>query len=314
MKTRHLSLALILALLVTLLPAACGPRHEGPAIVVAGGPSEEALLLAEMALVLLEENGYATESQIGLPTDEAARAAVEGGSADLYFAYTGETWSAGLHHHEPLADADLLFRRIRTEDAEGGIAWLGPIAAEARLALVVAPALAEAGGLLAASDLASYQRRVEPNLRICAPEGLAEAAAGVRGLERVYGLRFGRRVVAGASREEGYRALAAGECDCALAYTNDSAVRLGEVQVLADDRAFAPPSSLALGVRRERLDAYPALEELLSRLVESIDEEALTALERQVAVHGMDRRAAVRAFLRRGDLLPTWPNLPGREK
>ena len=296
----------IILLALCLLAAGCGPRHEGPEIVVTAGADDEAALLAELTLALLRENGYPVAEHLGLGSARAVRAAVSGGRADLYWAYTADTWRESLSHHEPLADAGVLFRRVAEEDAEAGIVWLGPAAVPARPALVVTPGLAEKAGLARTSDLVRYQAAVNPYLRVCAPEGMQGLAAGVRGLERVYGLRFERRVVT-LPVEEGYRALEAGECDCAVGHTSDAAVRLGRLRALDDDRRFYPPSELALGVRRERLEEHPDLEALLLRLVEVLDEGALAALERQVSVQEMDRTMAVRAFLRRNDLLPSWP-------
>ena len=296
----------IILIALCLLAAGCAPRHEGPEIVVTAGTDEEDALLAELTLALLRENGYPVGEHLGLGSARAVRAAVTGGRADLYWAYTADTWRESLSHHEPLADAGVLFRRVAEEDAEAGIVWLGPAAVPARPALVVTPGLAEKAGLARTSDLVRYQAAVNPYLRVCAPEGMQGLAAGVRGLERVYGLRFERRVVT-LPVEEGYRALEAGECDCAVGHTSDAAVRLGRLRALDDDRRFYPPSELALGVRRERLEEHPDLEALLLRLVEVLDEGALAALERQVSVQEMDRTMAVRAFLRRNDLLPSWP-------
>jgi glycine betaine/choline ABC-type transport system substrate-binding protein len=296
----------IILIALCLLAAGCAPRHEGPEIVVTAGTDEEDALLAELTLALLRENGYPVGEHLGLGSARAVRAAVTGGRADLYWAYTADTWRESLAHHEPLADAGVLFRRVAEEDADAGIVWLGPAAVAARPALVVTPGLAEEAGLAKTSDLVRYQAAVNPYLRVCAPEGMQGLAAGVRGLERVYGLRFERRVVT-LPVEEGYRALEAGECDCAVGHTSDQAVRLGRLRALDDDRRFYPPSELALGVRRERLEEHPDLEALLLRLVEVLDEGALAALERQVSVQEMDRTMAVRAFLRRNDLLPSWP-------
>ena len=78
----------------------------------------------------------------------------------------------------------------------------------------------------------------------------------------------------------------------------------GRLLVLADDKGFFPPSNLALAVRQERLEDYPELENLLERMIALVDEESLATLERQVAGHAMEREDAVRAFLRRGEVLP----------
>jgi len=301
--------ALCLALCVTVgalcaVLTACAPQHEGPPIVVAGGSSEEALILGRMVLTLLAENGYPTGDRTGISSPEAIRAAVVGGSADLYWAYTADVWSASLRHHEPVADAELLFRRVRDEDAANGIVWLGPSPVQSRLALLVTPAFAAQASVATIADLVDYQEGVNPVLRICAPQGLEDAASGVRGLERVYGLRFARPVVVGATAQEAYLSLEAGACDCALGTSNDTAVRLGDLLVLADDKGFFPPSNLALAVRQERLEDYPELENLLERMIALVDEESLATLERQVAGHAMEREDAVRAFLRRGEVLP----------
>ena len=219
----------IILIALCLLAAGCAPRHEGPEIVVTAGTDEEDALLAELTLALLRENGYPVGEHLGLGSARAVRAAVTGGRADLYWAYTADTWRESLSHHEPLADAGVLFRRVAEEDAEAGIVWLGPAAVPARPALVVTPGLAEEAGLAKTSDLVRYQAAVNPYLRVCAPEGMQGLAAGVRGLERVYGLRFERRVVT-LPVEEGYRALEAGECDCAVGHTSDQAVRLGRLR------------------------------------------------------------------------------------
>jgi len=303
-------LATSVLLAMCLLAVGCGPRHEGAAIVVAAGRGEEADLLADLTLGLLRENGYPVQARTGLGALSAVRAAIAGGRADLYWAYTAETWRHSLAHHEPVADARVLFERVALEDGEAGIVWLGPASVASRPTLVVTRDLAEAAGLRRTSDLVRYQDAVNPYLRVCAPQDMQGLAEGVRGLERVYGLRFERRIVT-LPLGEGYRALEADECDCALGHTSDVAVRLGDLTALDDDRRFFPPSELALGVRQEQLEAYPDLEALLVRLVEALDEDTLATLQRQVIVQEMDRQVAVRAFLRRNELLPSWPVLSG---
>lgn len=296
-------IGLLLALAAAALPLGCGGTPGGAAIVVAGEDTPEQRLLGEITLQLLREHGYGVVDRTAMGDARAVRAALERRRADLSWAYTGDTWTAHLGHHQPITEADEAFRRVCEEDAENGIAWLGPAPVQRRLTVVVGADLAEGGNVRSIEGLLWHRTTVDPRLRICAPAEL-QGGAGLQGLERVYGLRFDASSVHTVEIEEGYRALSGGECDCALGYSSDVALRRYGLYALADNRGFFAASNLALGARREVLDAHPELADLLRSLAERLTEQELHQAGTQVESGTLDLHAAARAFLRRNELMP----------
>jgi len=296
--------ALFVAVIVALVaPQGCARKHPGPPIRVGSVAGDQQRLLAEITLLLLDAHDYGIERCPASETPGVARSGLTDGSIDLWWQYTGDTWSVDLEHDQPIVDADELFRRVCLEDAQRGIAWIGPAPAERPLTLIVSKELAGRSALRSLSDLAVYEATVDPYLRLCSPESMQGSAAGVQGLERVYGLRFRRDLRVDLALEEGYAALRDGLCDCALGYAIDPRVEQYGLLALEDDRSFFPASNLAIGVRTEVLEAYPELEEILGRLAVQVTGPELAGMRAQLELGEADIRGVARSFLRRHDLL-----------
>nr|WP_277612343.1 glycine betaine ABC transporter substrate-binding protein [Dietzia sp. SLG310A2-38A2] len=95
-----------------------------------------------------------------------------------------------------------------------------------------------------------------------------------------------------------YQATATGrECRFGEVYTTDGRVKGLDLVVLEDDQRFFPVYNLATVVRGEFLDAHPEIEEVLTPLVEILDNEVMVEMNMRVDVEGDDPALVARDFL-----------------
>jgi len=283
--------------------AACGRPRQHATLTVASAQSIEHRLASELTVQLLEARGYDVVDKTGYGEPSAVRAALEAGEVDICWEFTGETWLTHMGHDQPVTDADKLWEMLQKEDAARRILWLAEAGYHSNLTLWVHADLAREANLLTLSDLARYTRTVNSRTRLCTPPELYQSVQGVAGLVRAYGLAFDPSLVRFGTAEEGYRALTAGECDCALASSLEDPTSSGQVRALQDDRAFFVASNLAVAVRAPVLASHLDLQVALTDLAAALTQENMAALYRRVTVDGQEVDKAARAFLREHKLL-----------
>ena len=296
--------------------AGCGPQGWIPSgkttrlpLVVGSGTSPEQLVLAELLAQALEKSGYRVTRRFGLGGVGTIRKAMLAKSIDICWDYTGDIWTAYLGHDYPIAASDLMYLKVREEDALNQVIWLPPAQVQRNLGILVTDATAQARRMVSISDLAQSVQTEYPFTSLCAPRELYLRPTGIRGLQRVYGFRFDEASVRDASFEEGYRRLSAAECDCALGYPTESALVADGLRVLEDDEGYFLASSLVVGIRAPVLQEAPGIENVLRDLGALLTQETWSELTREIAVKGAKPSAAARRFLRRNSWAP-----PGRTR
>jgi len=271
----------LVALLLLPLCAACNkdPRQQ-TTIIVAGANSPEQRVLTQITVQYLRAKGFRVEDRTNLGEPWAVRAALESGRVDLCWEYTGDTWLIHMAHDQPMIDAELLWTKIREEDARHDISWIVRTPAERSLGLVARADVAKANKWQTIADLIRHCQYRDSQMSLCVPQERYPTPSGIRGLERLYGYRFPENLVRYGSIEEGYQAVIDGKCDCALGFTTDMPYHAPTLVMLQDNRAFFPPSHLAVAVRTPLLQEFPELEELFSDLAQTIDRQVLADMQR----------------------------------
>ena len=296
-----------LALALSMSLASCGTiarkRTLGKMpIIVASADGAEQMVLGKMTVLALESADYIVTDKTNLGSPWMVRAALAAGNVDVCWDYTGEVWSAHLGHDHPISDPEELYQKVRDEDALNQITWLLPAPSQRRLGIAMGTEAMRQTGIVSISDLANYVNRVVPDLALCTPRELYDAAHGIRGLERVYGLRFSDDHVRFMSIQDGCEAVARAECDCALGYPSD-AVLVGALRLLVDDRGFFRASNLAAAVRTPVLTEFPDVEQILGEISQLLTQEAMAGFCSQVAVDGKRPEAVAKLFLRQQGVL-----------
>lgn len=296
----------LVALLVLPLCVACrqNPRKQ-TTIIVAGANSPEQRVLTQITVQYLRAKGFRVEDKTDLGEPWAVRTALESGGIDLCWEYTGDTWLVHMAHDQPIIDAELLWTKMRDEDARRDITWVVRAPAERSLGLVARADVAQANKWQTIADLIRHCMYRNAKMSLCVPQERYTPPSGIRGLERLYGYRFPEDLVQYGSIEEGYQAVINGECDCALGFTTDMPYHAPTLVMLQDNRAFFPPSHLAVAVRTPLLQEFPELSQALSDLAQALNQQALADMQRDLVE---EKPATVaKRFLNEHDLLRDKP-------
>ncbi|MEA3407978.1 MAG: glycine betaine ABC transporter substrate-binding protein [Chloroflexota bacterium] len=289
-----------LSLCLLLLLSACGTAsREDPRVVVASVDTLEQRVIGKMTVLALERQGYDVVERCGLGNPQMVRAALEAGGVDVCWGYTGDAWTVHLRHDYPVADADELFSKVHDEDLLNEITWLSPCEWENRKSLIVRESFAEDNDIETIWDLARYVNDVNPDTRLCIPQELYDSATGIRGLERFYSFQFKKQQVRFLSTEEGYDALAEGDCDCALGLSADAALTEASLRSLKDDKGFFGASNLAPVVRTPVLLESPDVEHVLVELSGALTEDVMREIHRRAVIEGQKPAAVARHLLRK---------------
>ena len=258
----------------------------------------EQLVVAELFAQGLEKAGARVERRVNLGGTAIAQQALLAGEIDLYPEYTGTGLGVVLKQ-PPEGTAVEILRKVRAGyEARFRCTWLDPSGIDNGNALLMRPKLAERLGLVTLSDLA----RAAPRLTLAAGNEFADRADGLPGLQRVYGMRFGRfRQFAALGLR--YAALQHGQADVVNAYATDWQIAVGGYTVLADDRHLWPPYQLAAVVRQAALREWPGLAPPLLAIGAKLDNPVMQELNRQVDQDGEEPREVAARFLQRQGLV-----------
>ena len=183
---------------------------------------------------------------------------------------------------------------MRALDGTGLVA-LAPAPAQDTNAFVVTAGTAERYRLRTLGDLAA----IAPELSFGGPPECPSRPLCLLGLERTYGVTFGRAFGLDVGERLTRTALQEGHVDVGLLLSTDPALAPGgDLVVLADDRGLQPAENVTPLVRREVLerggDEFAAVIDGLSARLTT---DALRRLRRQVEVDGVPPAAAAAEWL-----------------
>ena len=124
--------------------------------------------------------------------------------------------------------------------------------AENQNGIVVTPATASRLGLRSISDLAPHAAE----LTFGGPRECRDRPFCLAGLEKTYGLAFGRFLPLDSGGRQTRTALNSGEVDVGLLFTTDGHLAQGDLVLLADDRRLQPAENVVPLVRAEVVERW----------------------------------------------------------
>jgi len=117
------------------------------------------------------------------------------------------------------------------------------------------------------------------------------------GLEETYGLTFKEFKPLDAGGPITVEAVKNGQVDVGLLFTSDPAIAVNGFVLLEDDKGLQLADNLVPVLRQEVLDATPEVADLLDAWSAKLTQEALTELNKQVAVDQKDPKDVAAAWL-----------------
>ncbi|MCA1743746.1 MAG: hypothetical protein LC631_07345, partial [Desulfovibrionales bacterium] len=149
------------------------------------------------------------------------------------------------------------------------------------------------------SGCANDETQSEKTLKLASSAEWTQRADGLPNFQNHYGFEFPELAVVDLGLA--YQAVGDGLAHVGIGDATEGRIAQYDLIVLEDDKAFFPAYNPAPLIRKEILETYPELSDIMQELSESLDLEALTMLNKKVSVDGkMPRDAAKKYLLERG--------------
>ncbi|WP_176504041.1 glycine betaine ABC transporter substrate-binding protein [Cobetia sp. 5-11-6-3] len=264
-------------------------------IVVGGKNFTEQQILASMTGQYLEGLGYDVEERSGMGS-AVLRQAQENGQIDLYWEYTGTSLINYNDVSERLSPEDT-YARVKELDAEKGLVWLEPSAANNTYALAMRESDAQERGIASLSDLAQAVND-DKGLSFALNAEFYARDDGWRPLQKAYDFRVGRADVKRMDSGLVYQALRDGQVDVGLVFATDGRIPAFDFTVLEDDKGYFPAYALTPVVREESLKANPELESQMNALSAELNDDTMASLNAQVDVEKKTIEQVAEDFLK----------------
>ncbi|GEN25254.1 glycine/betaine ABC transporter substrate-binding protein [Halomonas cupida] len=272
----------------TWIPVIAGVALAGSAavananeIVVGGKNFTEQQLIASMTSQYLDNLGYDVETRAGMGS-AVLRQAQENGQIDLYWEYTGTSLINYNDVTESLSPEET-YQRVKELDAEKGLVWLEPSAANNTYALAMRADSIEETGISTLSELAQAVNDGQ-ELSFAMNAEFYAREDGWRPLQQAYDFRVGRADVKRMDSGLVYQALRDGQVEVGLVFATDGRIPAFDFQVLEDDQNFFPAYALTPVVHEDTLAENPELEAQMNALSALLDDDTMAQLNAQVDV------------------------------
>ncbi|MGX9855054.1 glycine betaine ABC transporter substrate-binding protein OsmF [Limimaricola variabilis] len=293
----------------TLAAAVTGASTVSAEIVVGSKIDTEGGLLGQMIKLVLEDAGIEVQDRIGLGATPIVRQAITGGEIDIYPEYTGNgAFFFDQAESEVWRDADAGYEEVSKLDAESNdIVWLTPAPANNTWAIALRQDLAEENGLETMSDMGEFISS-GGDLTLAASAEFVNSDAALPAFQETYGFELsGDQLVILSGGDTAATIRAAAEqidgANAAMVYGTDGAIAEVGLRVMEDDKSVQPVYRPAPIIRREALEEYPQVEELLAPVFEGLDLETLQSLNARIQLGGENAADVARDHLTEAGLL-----------
>jgi osmoprotectant transport system substrate-binding protein len=300
MKKTHvkvIALATVLLLLPSVVLTGCSSSNT---VTVGSKDFSENTVLGEIFAQLIEaKTDLKVIRKLNMGGTFVNFEAIKNGQIDLYPEYTGTALTAQLKMDDIITDADETYRTVSEEfDKQFNIKWLKPLGFNNTYTLAVTNEIFETYRIETFSDLAA----ISENLVFGAEHEFFDRQDGFDGLVKTYGMKFkGEPKKMNVSLK--YPAMGSGDIDVTDAFATDGQIKQYNLKVLKDDKNFFPPYYAAPIIRKEVLEKYPELEQILNSLEGLIDDETMMEMNYKIDVDNQDIKKVAEDFLREKGLI-----------
>lgn len=268
-------------------------------VVVASKPHAEQYILAEMITLLIENHtDILVEKKLGIGGGTSnIHPGMINGEIDIYPEYTG-TGLLFVLKEDLITDPQELYSHVKDRyEEEYGITWLDIYGFNNTYALAIKEEVANQYNLQTYDDLA----QISDQLVFGAEYDFFEREDGYNGLNDIYGFNF--RDLKEMDIGLKYEAIGSGQVDVINAFSTDGLLLEYELKVLEDNRNFFPSYQAATLIRKETLERYPELEEVLQMMSGQITDEDMIQMNYYVENENRDPEDVAEEFLREKGLI-----------
>ena len=277
-------IALITATVLSFIPS-IAPMMNTKHLVVAGKLGPEPEILINMYKELIEANSdIKVKLEPNFGKTSFLYEALKNKQIDIYPEFSGTITSSLLKNqvqvsNDPLEVYEAAREGILNQDK---LVYLKPMEYQNTYALAVKKDYANKYDLKTISDLSKVEDSAVAGFTL----EFNDRDDGNKGLKSLYKLELNVKTLEPNLR---YQAINGGNVQIVDAYSTDSELIEYDLVVLEDDKQLFPPYQGAALMRKDTLEKYPKLEEILNKLAGQISAEEMSRMNYQVKV---DKRSA----------------------
>ncbi|WP_144112941.1 glycine betaine ABC transporter substrate-binding protein [Paraburkholderia sp. BCC1886] len=266
-------------------------------LVLGGKNFTEQYVLTEITAQYLRAKGYQIDARTGLGS-VLLRSAQENGQVDVVWEYTGTAALVYDKLTEKL-DPKAMYERVKELDAKRGLVWLHASPLNNTYALGLPQQVAQQTGIHTISQLAA-KLKAEPNRKhvFAMDAEFANRPDGLKPLEAAYGMRFSRAETRQMDPGLVYTALHNNQVTIGLIYTTDGRVKGFNIAPLEDDLHYFPAYNATPVVRQAILQQNPQLATQLNALADTLNNDTMLEMNKQVDIDGKSVHDVAAEFLR----------------
>jgi osmoprotectant transport system substrate-binding protein len=261
----------------------------------------EQRVLGEIYAQGLHAAGYDVATKLDLGDEHVALKALEDGEIDAYPEYTGTALQSffGKQPDELPKDPQDAYAEAKAGFAKRGLEAFPPTPFTSSNEVAVTRETAERLGLQKISDLSGKAG----DLTLAGSPECRERFDCLRGLEQVYGLKFGSFMQVPIPRR--HEVLTSGKADISIVFTTDPQIQRESEVLLEDDRSMFGPQNSSLVMRKEIAErAGRDLPRTLAMIQAKLTDENMQELNARVDLDGLQPAAVAKAYLTENGLLP----------
>ncbi|RNA69395.1 ABC transporter permease/substrate-binding protein [Alteribacter keqinensis] len=280
----------VVALLIVSAPLVIRPQQAD--ITIGGKLGSEPEIIINMHKLLIEDaTDLVVDLEPNLGQTDFVFNAIQSGNIDIYLEFAGTAIMTFLDEELETNDEQEVFEMAKEGmDEEYGLVFLDPMEFNNTYAIAMMTETADELGVETISDLRNYNNELTAGFT----HEFADRQDGYLGIQEVYDVNFD--VV---TMEAGLRphALQSGDIDLMDAYATDWYIVEYDMTVLEDDETLFPPYQGAPLVRRDILEQYPEIENVLNQLGGRISDEQMQEMNHRVEVGDENASDVAREFL-----------------
>jgi osmoprotectant transport system substrate-binding protein len=261
----------------------------------------EQRVLGEIYAQGLRAAGYDVQTKLDLGDEHVALKALEDGEIDAYPEYTGTALQSffGVEPDELPKDEQDAYAEAKAQFAKRGLEAFPPTPFTSSNEVAVTRETATRLGLQKISDLAPDAK----DLTLAGSPECRERLDCLRGLEQVYGLKFGKFMQVQIPQR--HEVLTSGKADVSIVFTTDPQIQRESEVLLEDDRSMFGPQNSSLVMREETAErAGPDLPRTLEKIQARLTDENMQELNARVDLDGQSPAAVAEAYLTENGLIP----------
>lgn len=267
-------------------------------VIIGSKPMAEQYILVEILSQLIEEQtDIDVEEKFGIAGGTSnLHPALLNGEIDMYPEYSGTGWLFVLKN-ELINDPDELYAETKKAyEEEYNVIWTEPYGFNNTFTLAMKKDKAEAMGIETFSDLGEKS----DTLRFGAEYDFYERDDGFPQLSDLYNLNFKDKKEIDIALK--YKAIGEDQVDVINAFSTDGLLKEYNMKILKDDKNFFPSYKAATIIRKETLEKYPELEDVLNKLSGAISEEEMIEMNFKVEKENQDPEDVAEEFLEKKGL------------